>query len=256
MSQTGATGRTVKSDETLLEIVLALKRMNGAGVTELADELGIAKSTAHSHLKTLLKYEFVVVENGRYHVGLRFLDIGETARHRKEEYQRIKNKVEELATQTDERAQFIVADHGYGVYLYRAIGSHAVQTDSRIGKRIPLNASSAGKSILAFMPEEDVQAVIDRHGLPAQTGNTITDPDELWDELETIRERGHAINKEESTVGLRAVGVPIIGPDSTVLGALSVSGPTHRLKGEWFETEIPDMILGAVNEVELNITFS
>lgn len=256
MACTSETGRTVKSDEKLLEIVLALKRMGGAGVTELADELGIAKSTAHSHLKTLLKYEFVVNENGQYHVGLRFLDLGETARHRKKEYQPIKSKVDELATQTDERAQFIVPDHGHGVYLYRAIGSHAVQTDSRIGKRIPLNASSAGKSILAFTPEERVQEIIEMHGLPAQTENTITDPNVLWDELKTIRERGHAINKEESTVGLRAVGVPVLGSDGRVLGALSVSGPTHRLKGEWFETEIPDMILGAVNEVELNITFS
>jgi DNA-binding IclR family transcriptional regulator len=256
MERSSETGRTVKSDKTLLDIVLALQRLNGAGVTELATELGIAKSTVHSHLKTLLEYEFVVNERGRYHLGLRFLDLGETARHRKEEYQPIRDKVEELATQTDERAQFIVPEHGYGIYLYRAIGSHAVRTDSRIGKHIHLHASSSGKAILAHMPEERVDEIIEKRGLPAQTENTITDPDVLKAELEAVRERGHAINKEESTEGLRAVGVPVLGPTGEVLGALSVSGPTHRMKGEWFETQIPDMILGAANEVELNITFS
>lgn len=256
MARTSGTGRTVKSDETLLEIVLALKRMDGAGVTELANELGIAKSTAHSHLKTLHQYEFVVNEEGRYHVGLRFLDLGETARHRKKEYQTVREKVEELARQTDERAQFIVPEHGYGIYLYRAIGDHAVQTDSRIGKHIGLHASSAGKAILANMSDERVDEILEKRGLPAVTEHTITDPDVLEKELAGIRERGYAINKEESTQGLRAVGVPIVGPDDEVLGALSVSGPTHRMKGEWFESEIPDMILGAANEVELNITFS
>lgn len=256
MTPTSGTGRTVKSDETLLNIVLALKRMNGAGVTELANELGIAKSTAHSHLKTLHEYEFVVNEGGRYHVGLRFLDLGETARHRKKKYQRVRDKIEELARQTNERAQFIVPEHGYGIYLYRAIGDHAVQTDSRIGKHIGLHASSAGKAILASMTDERVQKILDKRGLPAVTEHTITDPDVLREELQETRERGFAINKEESTLGLRAVGVSIAGPDDEVLGALSVSGPTHRMKGEWLESEIPDMILGAANEVELNITFS
>lgn len=256
MGKTNGTGRTVQSDKTLLEIVLSLKRMDGGGVTEIANELGIAKSTAHSHLKTLHEYEFVVNENGTYHVGLQFLDIGETARNRRKEHQSVQEKVAELARQTDERAQFIVPEHGYGIYLYRSIGNHAVQTDSHIGKHIGLHASSAGKAILAHMSEARVEEIIDKRGLPAVTENTITDPELLSAELQDVRERGYAINKEESTQGLRAVGVPVLNPDGEVLGALSVSGPTHRMKGEWFESEIPNIILGAANEVELNITFS
>ncbi|WP_411965857.1 IclR family transcriptional regulator [Haloferax sp. YSMS24] len=256
MGERHVTGRTVKSDETLLEIILALKRLEGAGVTEIANEVGVAKSTAHGHLKTLDQYGFVVNEHGRYDLGLRFLDLGETARHRKKEHQLIREKVEELAKRTDERAQFIVQEHGYGIYLYRSIGAHAVSTDSRIGKRISLHASSAGKAILAHLPEEEVVEILERRGLPPSTENTITDVDTLYEELEAVRERGYAFNMEESTTGLRAVGVPVIGSNGEVLGSLSVSGPTHRLKGEWFETEIPDMILGAANEVELNITFS
>jgi DNA-binding IclR family transcriptional regulator len=256
MDEKQITGRTVKSDETLLEIILALKRLEGAGVTEVANEVGVAKSTAHGHLKTLHDYGFVVNEQGRYDLGLRFLDLGESARHRKEEHQLIREKVEELANRTDERAQFVVHEHGYGIYLYRSIGSHAVPTDSRIGKRIHLHDSSAGKAILAHLPQEEVSEILEKRSLSLSTENTITDIDALYEELEVVRERGYAFNIEESTTGLRAVGAPVIGANNEVLGAMSVSGPTHRLKGEWFETEIPEMILGAANEVELNITFS
>lgn len=256
MTTKSRTGGMVKSDQTMLQILTTIKRRGEVGVTDLANELDLAKSTVHSHLKTLHDAEFVVKEEGRYRIGLRFLDFGETSRQQIGEYQYIQDKVENLATQTDERAQFIVPEHGRGIFLYVATGNHAVQTDSRIGKRIALNTSSAGKAILAHLPDERVDDIIDRHGLPDRTEQTITDPDRFREELERTRDRGYAINLEETTEGLRAVGVPVLGPSGEVLGALSVSGPSHRLKDNWFESEIPDMILGAANEIELNITFS
>lgn len=246
----------VQSDKRLLQILLGLKELDGAGVTELADHLGLAKSTVHNHLSTLYNAKFITKEGTEYHLGLRFLDLGESARLHRTESERIKRKAALLAEQTEERAQFIVEEHGYGVYLYRSRGEKAVSTDSRIGRHIRLHASSAGKSILAHLDEERVDQIVDEIGLTAVTEHTITDPDELMEELETIRERGYATNKEESTVGLRAVGAPILRPDGSVVGALSISGPTHRLKGELFERELPDLILGATNEIELNISFS
>lgn len=247
---------TVKSDKRLLQILLGLKELDGAGVTELADHLGLAKSTVHNHLATLHGSNFLTKEGTEYHLGLRFLDLGEAARLHRTESERIKRKVASLAEQTEERAQFIVEEHGYGVYLYRSRGEKAVSTDSRIGRHISMHASSAGKAILAHLPDERVVQITDEVGLPPVTEHTITDPDELIADLERVRERGYATNKEESTVGLHAVGAPILRPDGSVVGALSISGPTHRLKGELFERELPDLIMGATNEIELNISFS
>jgi len=74
--------------------------------------------------------------------------------------------------------------------------------------------------------------------------------------LETIKERGFSVNDQENLEGLKAIGAPIPGTDERVIGALSVSGPTHRMKDEYFEVELPDLLLGVVNELELNIAYS
>jgi len=98
--------------------------------------------------------------------------------------------VEQLAEQTEERAQFIVEEHGRGVYLHTATGNHAVQVNSRLGRVKSLHNSASGKAILPQLPEERVEEIVDRWGLEASTENTITDYDELLAELELVRDRG------------------------------------------------------------------
>jgi DNA-binding IclR family transcriptional regulator len=246
----------VKTTQTALVILEHLRENNGMGITELASESGLAKSTVHRHLSTLCDEGYVVKEGDTYHIGLRFLNFGENAKNRKEEYSMAEEKVEELAEETEERVQFIVEEHGYSVYVHRALGRHAVRTDPGIGKRIPLHSVAAGKSILAHMSEEDVWQIIEDRGLPKITKNTITDSETLFEELEMIREQGYSVNDQENLDGLKAIGAPILGADGQVIGALSVSGPTHRMKGEYFESELPDLLLGVVNELELNIAYS
>lgn len=247
---------TVQSDLTLLRILAALEEREGAGVTELADHLGIAKSTVHNHLSTLHDAGFVTKADGEYNLGLRFLDLGESARRQWEGTELIDEKVTMLAEETDERVQFIVEEHGKGTFLYRATGSQAVPTDTHIGKRIPLNAAASGKAILANLPDDRVREIAENGKFERRTEQTTTEYEELRPELDRIRERGYAVNREETTDGLYAVGAPVHRPDGSVLGALSVSGPAHRFKGRRFEEEIPDLILGAANEIELNLTFS
>jgi DNA-binding IclR family transcriptional regulator len=256
MTAVDTEGRTVKTTETAFTIIEGLEELDGARVTELADHLGLAASTVHSHLATLYEMGYVVKEGDRYLIGSRFLKLGETAKERKEAYELARPKVKALAEETEERCQFIVEEHGRGVYLHRETGNRAVWTDSGLGKRVSLHSTASGKSVLANLPEERVDAILDRWGLPAQTDNTITDRTELFEELDVIRERGYAVNKEESTDGLRAVGVPVMDGSGDLLGALSVSGPSHRMKGEWFESEIPDLLLGTANELKLNLKYS
>lgn len=256
MGPTNKSKRTVQATETTFTILETLKDEEGMRLTALADELGMAKSTAHRYLQTLLERQYLIKDEDTYHVSLRFLDLGEHARNRQEGYQMAKQKVEELAEDTEERAQFIVEEHGQAVYVHRKAGSHAVQTDPGIGKRIDLHSTSAGKAIIAEWPDEAIEAFVDRWGLPSRTDNTITDPSVLIDEIGEIRERGYAVNRQENIDGLCAIGVSICGPDEEVIGALSVSGPTNRMKGDWFENKLPDMLLGITNEVELNLRYS
>jgi len=248
-------GKSVKSVETLFDIIEFIYQEDGATISEAASGLEYAKSTIHRHLSTLERRGYVVNEDG-YYVGLRFLEFGEDARKRRRAYQLAKEKVEELAGETDERAQFLVEEHGEAVYLHRAVGDHAVRTDPGIGKRIPLHATASGKAILAAMPPETASRIVEQTSFEAVTDKTIINPDVLYDKLERIRERGYAFNRQENLVGLHAVGVPINGPDGGVIGGLSVSGPSHRFTAERFEEELPSLLLGMANELELNIAHS
>lgn len=247
---------TVQTARTMFEIVEFVKTRQGTTITEAASELGYAKSTVHRHLSTLLDLGYVVEEADGFHIGLRFLDLGQQARTRREGYKLAKSKVDEIADTTGERVQFIVEEHGEAVYLYRSLGENAIRTDPGIGRRIPLHATAAGKAILAHIEEERRFEIIEQTEFDPITDNTITGPEELIDELEQIRERGYSFNCQENLDGLHAIGAAVSDPDSRVLGALSVSGPTHRFKGDRFHEELPDLMLGTANELELNIAHS
>lgn len=248
--------RRVKTTETAFQIIEILMERDGEKLSELAQELDLAKSTVHRHLSTLTELEYVIRDDGVYRTGLRFLEIGEQTRTRSDAYQLAKEKVASLATETEERSQLIVEEYGRGVYVFRETGEQAVSTDSGIGKRIPIHATAAGKAILASHSDERIDEIIEQRGLPALTEHTITDEASLWSELEEIRDRGYSINDQENTSGLRAIGVPVRYENGNPLGALSVSGPTHRFQGTLFEETLPNLLLGTANELELNIQYS
>ena len=245
----------IKSDRRLLSILEALSDHGPIGVTALAEKLDVPKSTVYAHLRTLEDEGYVSKDGTLYDLGLRFLTLGLSVRDRWPQAELIRTKVDDLANETGERAQFIVEEHAQGVYVYRSIGENAVETDSGVGKRIPLHSISAGKAILAFTDERRLETILETAGLPERTGETITSRGTLETELETIRDRGFAQNDGESTEGVRAVGVPILDSSERVLGAISVTGPSNRFTEERFERTVPNRILGAVNEIELNIRF-
>ncbi|SDQ21562.1 IclR family transcriptional regulator [Natronobacterium texcoconense] len=245
--------RPVETVETAFDVVDTLKREGNAGVSELADELGLAKSTVHRHVKTLESRGLLVQEDGGYRISTWFLDYGVYARNRHPLFDVAKPKVDELADETDEKVWCVVEEHGMGVHIYGAEGRHSVKTHARIGKRTPLHQFAAGKAIMAHLPDERVETILERHGLPGQTAETITDRAALFDRLESIRDRGYAFNREESVVGVHAVGAPITDEDGASIGALSIAGPANRLRGDLMADELPDLLLGATNEIEINL---
>lgn len=255
MESNSSDNRSVKSVHRAMAIVEQIREAGGATVTELAEENELAKSTVHGYLATMYDEGYLTKDGSVYHVGTKFLRLGEHSRTRRQEYSMIAEKVSDLAERTDERAQFVIEEHGQGVFLYRKTGEHAVETNSGTGKRMYLHSTSAGKSILAHFPQEKVETIIEEWGLPVLTKNTITDRETLLSELEDIRNRGYAFNHGENIEGLHAVGAPLVLEEQGVIGALSISGPTHRMKGEWFNQELPDLLLGIINELELNIAY-
>lgn len=248
----------VKSTDKALRILDLLHRNDGGKVTELAKETGFSKGTVHKHLETLQRREFVVKDDGEYRISFKFLEYGGKTRQQVPLSNEVKKKVTELAEVTNEVAQFSILEYGKAVTLYREVGRQGVSTKIRVGKRLPVNQLAGGKAMLSQLPVDEVEEIIRVHGLPAATSNTITDPDKLLDELAEINDRGYAYNKEETIDGLMGVSVPVSPFEKDggrVLGACTVSGPTHRIAGKPLNEELPHTLLSVVNELELNIKY-
>lgn len=245
--------RRIKTTDTVTGIIEALHEMDGATLAELAQELDYAKSTLHSHLRTLEDKEYVVRTGTEYVLSLRFLYHGMYTKNRFEISRVGQPVIDNLAEVTGEVAWIIVEQHGRAVYLNKAMGEKAIQTHASIGGRGYLHHLATGKVILAHLPDDRIDEIIDQHGLPKLTPNTITDPDELKEELAEIHREGIAVNDKETLEGLRAVGAPVLYDG--IRGAVCVSGPANRLTVERCQDDVKPLLLEATNEIELKLQY-
>lgn len=251
-----APGRQLKTLNTTVSVIEGLNELDGAGVTELAEHLGLSKAAVHNHLATLRANRLVVKRGTEYRLGLRFVTVGEYVRQHNALYRAGREPTEKLSEETGEYAHLMAVEHGRGIHLHKASAAEAVGSEyhqRNLERPYHLHHNSLGKAIMASLPEERVRAILERYGLPARTENTITDESVLLEELEAVREQGYAVNDEEEIVGLRAVGASITASDGRVLGAVSVSGPLRRMKGETFESTLPEQVMEAANVIEVNI---
>lgn len=245
----------IESARTSLTILESLVSLDGAGVSELASELDKPKSTIYDHLDTLEELGYIRSDSGTYHVTTRLLNIGERSRRSMPLYEQAKPEVDRLAEATGEHASLVIQEADRGVLLHTARGDQAVNVNTYAGMRIQLHTTAPGKAILAFLPRERVDEIVENRGLPALTGNTITSKERLYEDLDRTRERKYALDRGERIEGMHAVGAPILSRTEEVRGAISVYGPSNRLLESGFEDELPKQILRAANIVELNINY-
>ena len=245
----------IKSTAFSFDLLEAIHDRGEATLPESVGECDVPKSTVHDHLATLTRMGYLVNEDGSYRLSLRFLNFGGGVRSRFRFFQVAESKVRELANETGEHANLMVEENGKGVFLYKVKGSDSVNLDTYEGMEVYLHTTAMGKAILAELPAEKRAAIIDRHGLPAATENTITDRDELADEIDRIRERGYAIDNEERIQGIRCVAAAI-STDDRVVGGLSISAPRRRMSDERFEETIPVEVLRTANIIEVNLQHS
>jgi DNA-binding IclR family transcriptional regulator len=244
-------GRTIRAVGITSRLLDALAAKPSAGVTELADELGIAKSAVYNHLNTLREHNYVAKEDGRYNLSLTYVSLAETVKNRLGFYDVLVDETERLAEETGEVAQFALEEQAQLVYLHRANGENAVELLTDTGSSEMFHCTGLGKVILANLPDERVEAVLTEQGLTERTGNTITDRSALEAELDRIRDRGYAIDNEEAVDGLRCVAAPTVLGGRATMGAVSISGPVRRMTDERIESELVPKVLQAANVVEL-----
>ncbi len=248
--------RSLKTLVTAWDVVQGLVELDGAGVTELATYLDLSKSTVYTYLQTLEQLGLVTKTEFQYGLSFQFLLVGEYVRNSSLLFDVGREEVDALAADLGQYAHLVVEENGRGIILYHAKGENAVDYDyqrAKLEQRDPLHMTASGKAILASLPEPRVAEIIDQYGLEGATEHTITDSDQLFDELETIRERGYAYNDEEEIAGFRAVAAPISVTEKDVLGAITVSGPTSVFDDEMFHETLPTKVTNTANNIEVYI---
>jgi DNA-binding IclR family transcriptional regulator len=253
---TGKTQRTVEAVETACKILDLLQSRKQAGVTEIANELGMAKGAVHRHLATLTDCEYIANENGKYRLGLRYLDMANQVKDLVGNYDVITNELERLATETGEIAQFATEEHGWVTYVYKADSESDIQTASSAGKREYMHSTALGKTMLAWMPDDRVTAILDKHGMPRKTEYTTTDRSAIFEHLNDIRDQGYALDNQENIEGLCCVAVPVTDANSEVFGAVSLSGPASRMTTDRITGELVGTLNRATNVIEINSKFA
>lgn len=259
MNDTDEKTRTLKTVSMALDVLAELKKNDTLGVTELARRLDISKSSAHAHLATLEANEMVINQNGRYKLGINLFTFGQYVREQSPLFQHGKSQVNKLADETSQYVHIVTEENGWGINLYQVKGDTRVGGDYQQNKpqrRDHLHYTASGKAILAALPSDRVREIIESNGLPKRTTNTITSERELFEELESIRERGYSYNDEEEIEGFRAVGTAVRGSAGEVLGSLSISGPTSFMQGEQYEETIPNRLINTANVIEVNLNMS
>ncbi|WP_256391517.1 IclR family transcriptional regulator [Natronoarchaeum rubrum] len=246
--------RPIKALLTMDDIVTALNRGQEGSVTALAEEIDRPRSVVHDYLSTLRQLGYVVKDDsGTYELSLRVLELGGRVRKNVSLYEVAKPEVRRLAEKSSgELVTLSVEQNGMCVALDVVQGEQSISYDFTDGTHFHMHSSGVGKAMLAHYSDERVTEILDKHGLPARTKNTITDRDELEDEFEQIRKSGLSFDREEYRMGMTTFSTAIEDSAGTVLGGLSVTGPVHRLEEPEVEEELTSELLSTVNIIELN----
>lgn len=202
---------------------------------DISAALDMPSSTALRFLTALADLGYVTqdVQGNGYRLTLRLAELGSRIRDSFPYVMVLHPFLEEARRTLEESASLSIAQDGRLVYVDTVEGpDHILQTLQRIGKTAALHSTGAGKVILSDQPEEAIKRHVQKHGLRAYTDHTITDVDDLLQELRVIRSSGHAFDNEECEIGVRCIAVPIRDYSNKIIAAFSVSAPVLRLSAD------------------------
>jgi IclR family transcriptional regulator, acetate operon repressor len=223
----------LQSVDRALQVLELLASWGTGGVSELATEIGVHKSTAFRLLGALEARDLVeqTTERGKYRLGFGLARLARRVDAHPEITEQARTLTEKLAHRVGESINVAVLRETYAVNVVQSRGQASITSHNWIGQLTPLHATSSGKVLLAHLDPAKRADLIGK-GLERFTANTHTDPVLLESELNLVVERGHATTYGELEIGLNAVAVPVRGEDGTVVAALTASGPAYRFTPE------------------------
>jgi len=227
------------------------------GVTELSNRLKLHKNNVFRLLATLETRGYIEQnkETDNYRLGLKTLELGQTFISQLGILKQAKPTLKEIVDKCNETASISIIRDRAVVYLDEVPANQTVQIVSRVGARLPLHCTAAGKAQIAFESESELEKLFPSEELPRYTKNTITSRTKLFEELARIAELGYALDNEEYEDGVRCIGVPIKDYTRRVVGGISISGPAFRIHQERIEKDLIPLILKAGKDVSTRLGF-
>jgi DNA-binding IclR family transcriptional regulator len=237
----------VQSVDRAISVLEILARRGSAGVSEVATDIGVHKSTASRLLSALEDRDLVeqVGERGKYQLGFGILRLANAIPARLDLVRRARPVLEELVDQFGETVNLAVIRSHYAVNVDQAMSPAAVASQNWVGQLTPLHATSSGKVLLAALDATGRRRLLDAAGLTRYTKHTITSRRALDTQLAAAVEAGFAATFEEYEDGLNAVAAPVRDHSGAVVGAVSVSGPAYRFDADRIAQIVDELQLGA-----------
>ncbi|GAA4214902.1 IclR family transcriptional regulator [Microbispora amethystogenes] len=242
-----ASGGGVQSVDRAVSIMEILARRGEAGVTELAAEIEVHKSTAFRLLGALEARGLVeqAEDRGKYRLGFGLVRLAGSVSMRMDVPQRSRPVCRRLAEEIGETVNIAVLRSHYAVNLDQVRGPAAVTAHNWVGQLTPLHATSSGKVLLAHLDRWHREDLLRAAGLERYTPGTVTSVEDLERELAGVREHGYALSLEELEVGLNAIAAPVRSFHGEVVAAVSASGPAYRFSEERMRETAPVLLRGA-----------
>ncbi|MEY2232615.1 MULTISPECIES: IclR family transcriptional regulator [Streptomyces] len=243
----GPQGGGVQSVDRAISVLEILAQRGEAGVSEVAAELDVHKSTAFRLLGALEARGLVeqAGERGKYCLGFGIVRLAGAVTGRIDITQQGRPVCERLAEEIGETVNIAILEKQFAINLCQVRGPGAITAHNWVGQLTPLHATSSGKILLAHLPAKQRAELLADAGLEKLTPHTLTSKTKLEKNLAEARERGYAWTLEELEIGLHAMASPVRSRDGEVIAAVSASGPSYRFTEERMHELAPVLVKGA-----------
>ena len=240
-----ASAGSVQSVDRALDILEILSAASfGMNLSDLAAASGLHVSTTHRLVNVLVSRGYAVKDtsSGKYRLTLRTFEIGSRASGMWDLLAEAKPYLDQLAAVSQEAVHLVERDGNCVVYLYKAEPyRQMVRMASHTGLQNPMYCTGVGKSILALLPREEVDALWESETIQKFSENTITDLEQLYRDLELTRQRGYAIDDEEHETGVRCMAAAIRNWAGAPVAAVSISAPAARMDEKMMRGMLPNL---------------
>jgi IclR family KDG regulon transcriptional repressor len=223
--------QSVRAVERALDILLCFKMDRPSlSLTEIAEEVGMHKSTIHRLLATLESKRFITRDktNGMYQLGFLFIELASIMLHDLDMQHWALPYLQSLSQQSGETVDLAVLDNGQVVYLQVVESTQRVKIAAAVGEQLPAYCTATGKAFLAYLPEEQVRRIL-TNGVTRFTEKTLISPEDLLKDLHEIQERGFSISEQEYEKDINAVAAPIMDANGCPIAVIAVVGPSYRM---------------------------